>query len=208
MKRTALACLFMTASTVCGAQTLPVTDDAVFTFNGQDITISRSANLPPAALDVVSRAASDCMSPCLSPMFAAPNVATIGELDVITFLSTEVEAGDGLLIDARLPVDRSAGFIPASVNIPSATIAPSNPYRDEILMALGAEQFQGIFSFDDVLSLVIYDDGPATQEAPDFITDMIDAGYPPEKIAYYRGGMQVWASLGLTIDTAAHGGSQ
>jgi len=203
MKRTAFACLFTSFSTVCAAQTLPVTDDAVFSFNGQDITISRSANLPPAAFDVVSRAASDCMAPCLSPMVAAPNVATIGELDVITFLSTEVEAGDGLLIDARLPDGRAAGFIPASVNIPSATIAPANPYRDEILMALGAEQFQGIFSFEDVLSLVIYDDGPATQDAPTFITDMLDAGYPAEKIAYYRGGMQVWATLGLTIDGAA-----
>ena len=203
MKRTAFACLFVSVSTVCMSQTLPVTDDAVFTFNGQDITISRSAKLPDTAFEVVSRAASDCMAPCLSPMVAAPNVATIGELDVITFLSTHVEAGDGLLIDARLPEERASGFIPASVNIPTATIAPTNPYRDEILAALGAEQFQGIFSFDDAMSLVVYDDGPATQDAPTFITDMLDAGYPPEKVAYYRGGMQVWATLGLTIDGPA-----
>jgi len=75
-------------------------------------------------------------------------------------------------------------------------------------MALGAEQFQGIFSFDDVLRLVIYDDGPATQEASAFITDMLDAGYPADKIAYYRGGMQVWATLGLTIDVASGGATQ
>jgi hypothetical protein len=28
---------------------------------------------------------------------------------------------------------------------------------------------------------------------------MIDAGYPADKIAYYRGGMQVWRLLGLTV---------
>jgi hypothetical protein len=28
---------------------------------------------------------------------------------------------------------------------------------------------------------------------------MIAAGYPAERIAYYRGGMQVWRLLGLTV---------
>lgn len=199
MKRTVLACIAIGTSSAAVAQTLPVTADAVFTFNGQEITISRSATLPADSFDVVSRAYSDCPAPCLSPMIVASDVATLGELDVIEFLSGPVEDGDGLLIDARLPADRQAGgFIPASVNIPSATVAPENPYRDEIFLALGVEQFQGIFSFDAALSLVVFDDGPATQDAPTFITDMVEAGYPPEKISYYRGGMQVWTTLGLT----------
>lgn len=203
MKHTALACMFWGIAQVGAAQTLPVTDDAAFTFNGQDITISRSSILPPESFDVVSRALSDCMAPCLAPMTVAPNVATFGELDVISFLSDKVEGGEGLLIDARLPEDRAIGFIPASVNIPAATVAPTNPFRDEILMALGAEQFQGIFNFDAALTLVVFDHGPATQDAPQFITDMLDAGYPPEKIAYYRGGMQVWQTLGLTTERTA-----
>lgn len=28
---------------------------------------------------------------------------------------------------------------------------------------------------------------------------MIEAGYPAEKIHYYRGGMQVWRMLGLSV---------
>ncbi len=198
MKRTVLACTAIGLSGVAAAQTLPVTADAVFMFNGEEITISRSATLPQDSFDIVSRAYSDCPSPCLSPMTVAPNVATLGELDVIDFLSGPVEDGEGLLIDARLPEDRALGYIPASVNIPSATVAPENPYRNEILAALGAEQFQGIFSFDGALSLVVFDDGPATQDAPIFIRDMLAAGYPADKINYYRGGMQVWSTLGLT----------
>ena len=204
MKRTALACIAIGASSVATAQTLPVTADAVFTFNDKEITISRSAVLPEESLDVVSRAYSACPAPCLSAMTAAPNVETFGELDVIEFLSGPVENGGGLLIDARQPEDRAAtGFIPASINIPTTTVGPENPFRNEILMALGAEQFQGIFSFDGAMSLVIFDDGPATQDAPTFITDMLEAGYPPEKISYYRGGMQVWTTLGLTTQKGA-----
>ena len=28
---------------------------------------------------------------------------------------------------------------------------------------------------------------------------MIEAGYPAERICYYRGGMQSWRVLGLTV---------
>mgnify|MGYP000663397299 FL=1 len=202
MIRTAVACTFVGLSTVCSAEMLPVTADAVFTFNGQEITISRVSTLDTVTIDALTHTTATCSSPCLSPMIAAPNVATLGEMDVIDFLSTQVETGDGLLIDARLPVDRALGYIPASVNIPAATVAPANPYRDEILMALGAEQFEGVFNFDDAISLVVFDAGPATQDAATLITDLIEVGYPAQKISYYRGGMQVWSTLGLSTALA------
>ena len=138
MKRTALVCTVIGLSSAVDAQSLPVTADAVFTFNGQEITISRSAIIPQDNFDIVSRAHSDCPSPCLSPMNAAPNVVTMGELDMIDFLSGPVEVGDGLLVDARAPTRHATGYIPASVNIPSATVSPDNPYRNEIFAALGA----------------------------------------------------------------------
>jgi rhodanese-related sulfurtransferase len=121
---------------------------------------------------------------------------------VIEFLSTQVDSGDGLLIDARLPEDRVLGYIPASVNIPAATLAPTNPYRNEILLALGAQHYEGVFSFTDAISLMVYDSGPATQHAAALIVDLLAAGYPPEKIGYYRGGMQVWTTLGLSTTAA------
>jgi len=199
MKHACCACILTGLASAASAQTLPVTDDAIFTFNGREITISRTATLPDTSFDVVSRALSDCMQPCLSPMTVARNVATVGELDVINFMSGPLEAGGGLLIDARMPDARAVAHIPASVNIPAATVADTNPFRDEILMALGAEQYQGLFNFDGAMDLVVFDDGPATQDAPNFITDMLAAGYPADKIRYYRGGMQVWTTLGLTI---------
>ena len=203
MNRTALACTLTGLSSALAADSLPVTADAVFTFNGQEFVISRTSTPNPTTLTAITHANSNCPAPRLSPMAVAENVPTLGELDVIQFMSAEVASGDGLLIDARLPADRAAGFIPASVNIPAATVSPDNPYRDEILMALGAEQFQGIFNFNDVISLVVFDSGLATQDAPTLITDLLSAGYPADKIAYYRGGMQVWATLGLTTEGGA-----
>lgn len=205
MKRTALACLLiglgMGLTTAAADDALPVTADAVFTFQGQEITISRASTVDTATLTALTQIS--CAAPCLSPMAVADDVQTLGELDVIEFLSSQVETGEGLLIDARLPDARALGFIPASVNVPAATLSPENPYRNEILMALGAEQFEGIFEFSSALSLVVYDGGPATQDAPTLISDLLAAGYPPEKIAYYRGGMQVWTTLGLsTVGTS------
>ena len=36
-------------------------------------------------------------------------------------------------------------------------------------------------------------------QSPSAIRRMIAAGYPAEKIHYYRGGMQSWRMLGLTV---------
>lgn len=197
MKRTVLACILIGMGGAAAAESLPVTANAVFTFNGEEIVISRASSVDPTSL-----AAPTCQNPCLTPITVADGVATLGELEVIEFLSTDVETGQGLLVDARLPEDRAAGYIPASVNIPAATLAPANPFRNEILAALGAVEFQGIFNFDDARSLVIFDGGPATQDAPILITDLLDAGYPADKVSYYRGGAQVWAMLGLSTERA------
>lgn len=184
------------------AQDVPVTRNANFTFNGQDLTISRANQVDAALVAQFSRVTEGCERPCLAPMIAAEGVETLAEVDVIDFLSGPVAGGQGLLIDARLPTERSLGFIAASVNIPAATVTEDNPYRNEILKALGAREFDGALNFTDAMLLVVFDGGPSTSEAQSMITNLIDAGYPTDKIAYYRGGMQVWTTLGLSAETA------
>lgn len=203
MKLTGLACLLIGLSSGVAAEMSPVTSDAAFTFQGQEFVIYRSDRVDASTIIAIEQANQSCSAPCLSPMFVAADVATLGELEVIEFLSSRVEAGEGLLVDARMPDQRAIGFIPASINIPAPTMSPENPYRNEILMALGAEQFQGVFSYVDAISLVVFDAGPATQDAPTLIADLLAAGYPADKLAYYRGGMQVWATLGLSTQEIA-----
>lgn len=203
MRRRIFASLFAVFAAPVAADLLPVTQDAVFSVNGEQMVISRSSTIDPNRVATLGRTASDCAAPCIAPMIAAPGVQTLGELEVIAYLSGDVEAGSGLLIDARLPADRALGFIPASVNIPTLTLNPTNPYRDDILVALGAQTYEGVMSFDNAMTLVVFGAGPASMEASELVTSLISAGYPPERIGYYRGGMQVWAALGLsTLEVA------
>jgi len=166
MRRRILASLFAVIATSATADLLPVTQDAVFTVNGEEMVISRSSTVDPARVATLGRAPSNCPAPCIAPMIAAENVPTLGELE--------------------------------SVNIPALTLETTNPYRGDILVALGAQHYDGVFSFENALSLVIFDAGPASMDASELVTNLVNAGYPAERIGYYRGGMQVWASLGLS----------
>ncbi|MDG1069824.1 MAG: hypothetical protein P8P40_15830 [Sulfitobacter sp.] len=46
---------------------------------------------------------------------------------------------------------------------------------------------------------MVYDNGPSQNDAGVLIAHLLEVGYPPEKIRYYRGGMQVWSVLALTV---------
>ena len=126
-------------------------------------------------------------------------VVTLKELEVLGFLETAVSENKGLLVDARMPDDRALGFIPGSINLPHETVSAGNEFRDEILKALGARAFEDVFNFTDAQNLVVFDNGPTQNDAGALIAHLLDVGYPPEKIRYYRGGMQVWSVLGLTV---------
>ncbi|MCF6444447.1 rhodanese-like domain-containing protein [Nereida sp. MMG025] len=173
-------------------------DQTSFNFNGQDFTITRAAQVNLEAVARFSAPDLSCEGKCLSPMVAADGVDTIGELDVMTFMTQAVANGSGLIVDARLPENRSIGFIPASVNVPLPTMEAENPFRQDILLALGARALGDTLNFSDAMDLVVFDAGPGTTDAQRMINNLLDAGYPAEKIKYYRGGMQVWTALGLT----------
>ena len=146
-----------------------------------------------------ARTSRACPPACIQPMRAARGVATMGELEVMDFLKANVSTSTGLLVDARLPADFAGGAIPGAVNVPTETLAPGNPYRPDILRALGARDVAGgQFDFSGALELMVYGDGPWSDTARLMIRNLLDAGYPPEKITYYRAGMQGWVSFGLT----------
>ncbi|WP_420861548.1 rhodanese-like domain-containing protein [Algirhabdus cladophorae] len=170
-----------------------------FSFNGQELSISRQISVNQAKAARFSVTQDGCSGLCLAPISAGTGVATIGEMEVTKFLVDYTQAGTGLLIDARLPTARSDGFLPTSVNVPHQAVEDGNPYRNQILSALGAREYDGILNFSDAMDLVIFDAGPSDSRALKLIENLLSAGYPPEKLRFYRGGMQVWASLGLNF---------
>ena len=55
-----------------------------------------------------------------------------------------------------------------------------------------------LFSFKRAKTLVFFCNGPWCGQSPTNIRVLLKHGYPPHKLKYYRGGMQMWESLGLT----------
>ena len=184
------------------AQSSPEIMNAAFMINGVEKNIDQAVTLDAAQVGAFHKPSPNCGPLCIAPLSAASNVPTVGEREVINFVASVVSVGEGLLVDSRTPQDRAAGFIPASVNVPHNLVQPENPYMDDILQALGARAFEGTLNFSDAMPLVIFDDGPTTNDAPTLIAGLIEAGYPSDKLSYYRGGMLVWTALGLNTEDA------
>ena len=167
-----------------------------FSFGEQNFTIGRGQG--GALPDAYQRTDRTCPDHCIEPSTAAAGVATLTELDVLDFMETRVSAGTGLLIDARLPEGYAAGSLPSAISVPAATLISTNPYREDLLLALGARGQIGSMDFSGAFDLLVFDDGPWSPVARDAIGRLLEAGYPAQKLSYYRGGLQMWRMLGLT----------
>lgn len=168
---------------------------------GKLLTIERIQDPSHKLTNDFTKTSRPCPPFCITPLTVAAGVATVGELEVIDFLETSVARGNGLLVDSRLPEWYQRGTIPGSVNVPFSTLEPSNPYRDQILVALGGTKSGDTWSFATARELTLFCNGPWCEQSRRAIVNLVEAGYPPEKLRYYRGGMQAWLLLGLTVET-------
>jgi hypothetical protein len=55
------------------------------------------------------------------------------------------------------------------------------------------------WDFTKAKHLLLWCNGPWCDQSPRAIRALIALGYPVNKLSYYRGGMQDWLVLGLTI---------
>ncbi|WP_432450338.1 rhodanese-like domain-containing protein [Aliiroseovarius marinus] len=198
----ALAALVIT-SIPATAQDVGITSEmksASFSIRGATKEISRNQDVDNRLSPEFTKTSRPCPPFCIAPIAADDGVATLGELEVIEFLKTKASDGSGLLIDSRVPEWFAKGTIPGAVNVPFATVDAKNPYRDEILKALGAVNTGNGWDFDGALELVLFCNGPWCEQSLRAIHSLRAAGYPAEKLGYYRGGMQVWILLGLTVE--------
>ena len=69
----------------------------------------------------------------------------------------------------------------------------------ERLDQLGCEpDFDG-WDCEEAKKVALFCNGLWCGQSPTAIRAMVAAGFPAEKIFYYRGGMQNWQGLGLTV---------
>jgi len=113
----------------------------------------------------------------IQPMTLAPDVRTIGELELIEHLRAGRQ-----LIDTRLPEFVGEGTIPGAVAIAHTEI---KDHLDDL---------------DSQRPIALFCNGPQCAATPDAVRQLLAAGRPPTLILYYRGGMHDWMTLGLPVE--------
>lgn len=112
----------------------------------------------------------------IQPIKAAPNVQTIGEIEVYHHQINEFP-----IIDARKPDTTGGKSIPGSINIPYDELAKR---MDEL---------------DGDHPSILFCNGPQCPQSATAIRNLLAAGFPADRMLYYRGGMHDWMTLGLPV---------
>lgn len=194
--------------------------------NGEQVRVQRVQDQENVLIDGFTKTSRKCPPFCIQPMQVAPGVVTVGEAEIFRFMDRQLAAGTGMIIDARTQSWHNKGTIPGSVNIPFTGFVGSEDDvatidalkqvggmpRGEIgwitrgfenMMAalglFGASMKTDTWDFSNAKELVVWCNGPWCGQSPRAISGLLEHGFPAEKISYYRGGMQMWKILGLTV---------
>jgi len=166
---------------------------------GEVVTIKRIQDTNHKLKNSYAKTSRPCPPFCVQPFEPIKGIKTIGEIELLKFLENDVNNNTGVLVDARLPKWYKEGTIPGAINIPFPILNPRSQYIDKVLPLLGAKKVNGKWDFTNAQKLVIFDNGPWSQQGTRAMEHLVELGYPKDKIYYYRGGMQYWQILGLTV---------
>ena len=140
------------------------------------------------------------------PMTIAPGIETLGEIEFIKMME-EASVDDSILVlDTRTENWHNDLRIPCTTNVSFKNFADN---KDDALFYLTemfgvSEGDDGSLNFDNAKTLVGYCNGYWCGQTPSMFAraafSLVSLGYPADKLKYYRGGMQAWTSLGLSVE--------
>ena len=137
----------------------------------------------------------------LSPMKIHENIETFGELEVLEFLEDMQDDPNMLFVDSRKTQWYDSVTIPSAINIPFIYFTERDQWSEEKKAALklfGVKGEKAPYDFSDVKTVLFFCNGVWCRQSPQMIEALLELGYPPKKIKWYRGGMQSWLSVGMT----------
>lgn len=150
------------------------------------VTIQREQDTEHQVSGEWARTSRPCPPFCIQPMTPVAGVATIAELELLDMLQDP----EIIVLDSRTSDWFQNGTIPGAINLPYSVILDQ-------LDVLGCEaDFDG-WDCSNASKVALFCNGPWCGQSPTAIRHMVSAGYPVERIFYYRGGMQAWQVLGL-----------
>ena len=173
--------------------------------NGKPVRIQRNQSLDSKVNPDYARTSRKCPPFCIQPSQLDDSVETIAELEMLDYLKRISNGDDSVIvIDSRTKDWVKKGTIPGSVNIPWTLLKPeagADPFQiAEILETrFGAINIENLWDFSNAKTLVLFCNGMWCGQSPSNIKTLLRFGYPPQKLKWYRGGMQNWENLGLTV---------
>jgi len=173
--------------------------------DGKPVRILRNQDPENVITSSYALTSRKCPPFCIQPGQLADGVETIAELELLSYLeqASRPEAAV-LVIDSRTSDWVRNGTIPGSVNIPWTVLdtgAGADPFviADMLQERFGVRLREGLWDFSAARILVLYCNGNWCGQSPANIRTLLRLGYPPAKLKWYRGGMQNWEMLGLTV---------
>jgi rhodanese-related sulfurtransferase len=166
---------------------------------GQKVEVKRIQDPYHILSDDYTKTSRECPPFCIHPMKVANGVKTIGEVEMMDYIKNYVNKDRGVIVDARLPSWYKVETIPSAINIPFTLLEEADKETvDTIFSSLGAKRNKNGWDFSNAKTLIVFDNGVWCDQATRFVKSILKAGYPAQKMAYYRDGFQGWKLLGLT----------
>ncbi|MFH1516619.1 MAG: rhodanese-like domain-containing protein [Pseudomonadota bacterium] len=132
----------------------------------------------------------------LQPLIPVAGVVPLGELELIEALS----APDIVIADGRKPDQYLRYTIPGAVNLPFTE-------TEQALEHLGCRRGAEGWDCSDAARVALFCNGVWCGQSPSAIRKLVEAGFPPERILYYRNGLQGWLLQGLSVWTPGQAAS-
>ncbi len=145
-----------------------------------------------------------CPPYCIQPMQLAPGIETVGELEVLNYLQRITRRDESVMVIDSREADWliRSGIIPGATHLAWDRLHPGHAKPAAIAEILeldfGASRDGPLWNFENAKTLVFYCNGPWCGQSPTNIKQLLALGYPAHKLKWYRGGMQLWKSFGLT----------
>lgn len=137
----------------------------------------------------------------LSPMKMHEKIDTYGELEVLEFLEEMQDDDTMLFVDSRKPNWFEALSIPSAINIPFIYFTERGKWEKEkqdTLTLFGVKRTKEGYDFSEAKTVLFFCNGVWCRQSPQMIEALLDIGYPPQKMKWYRGGLQSWLNVGMT----------
>ncbi len=139
----------------------------------------------------------------LLPMNLHEDISTYGELEVLAFMKQMLTDDSMMLIDACREEWYKYRTIPGAVNMPFHHFKERKSFEFEFehhMRELGVSinENDETLDFTEAKTILVFCNASWCSQSVAMITSLLDIGYPPEKISWYRGGIQAWLATGMT----------